>query len=614
MCGIAGVFQLQSTDPIDRSRLDAMATALHHRGPDARGVATYGGAGLVHTRLSIIDLSSHSNQPFESEDGRFSISYNGEIFNFVELRKDLEALGHRFRTPGDTEVLLHAYEEWGGECVTRLNGMWAFAILDRRRDELFCSRDRFGIKPFVYSLSPKRFTFASETKALLAFDPALARPDYSSLSMILRSASGYRMEETCFEGIKRLPPAHNMLVRRDSVEIRRYWDYPTETDHSIGFDEASEELRALLRDAVRIRMRSDVPVGSTLSSGVDSSAVVCMVRDVFKEGHHDTFTASYPGEAFDESERAARLALDLGMSPHRVPAIPGDFLECLERCVWHLEGPIRSPAVLPLWNIHRLARTRVTVVLEGQGADELLAGYPHPSFVPAIRQLVRSGRATQAARELRRQIGTLGIKPVALFGARALFPWAQGVFTRMRGDSLVYAGALAAAKPQPTGRIQAAPPMDDLLNHELRSQHEGGLVNLLHYGDAISMAHSLESRLPFMDYRLVEFAFRLPGHFKLRDGYGKAVLRKAIENDVPHDIVWKRSKLAFRTPVARWFRERPEETVYPVLKSERCRKRGLFDPRALDAALEKHRSGRVDLSHIIYRWLMTELWFQRFID
>ena len=613
MCGIAGVFNQQATRAVERETLLAMVGAMHHRGPDAQGVAVSGGIGLGHARLSILDLSPEANQPFDSSCGRFSITYNGEIFNYLELRDELEGLGHRFRTHCDTEVLLQAYQEWGSESVNRLNGMWAFVIYDRERDELFCSRDRFGIKPFVYALSRGRFLFASEIKSLLCVEPELASPDLATLSMIMRSPEGYRMEETCFAAVKRLSPAHNMVVSRDGIEINRYWDYPIHSDDSIGFEEASEELRAKLLDAVRLRMRSDVPVGSTLSSGVDSSTIVSLVRTLF-DGHHDTFSAAYPGEPFDESGRAERLSSDLGMTPHLVPAVSEDFLASLDRCVRHLEGPIRSPAVLPLWNIHRLARTRVTVVLEGQGADELLAGYPHPCFVPAMRERLRRGRYKEALTELRWQSKTLGIKPVLLFGGRALLPGAQDLYTRIRGDASVYSGDLASVEPRMPGRLIPAPPMDDVLNATLRTQHERGLVNLLHYGDSISMAHSLESRLPFMDYRLVEFAFRLPGHFKMRNGYGKAILRNAVRADVPEDILWKRSKLAFRTPVERWFRERPEETVYPVLKSEACRKRGIFDPVALDRALERHRSGKVDLSHIIYRWLMTELWFQRFID
>ncbi len=456
MCDIAGIYHQKATGAVDRGSVLAMVQRMRHRGPDAQCATVYPGVGLGHARLSILDLSPEANQPFESDDGRFSITYNGEIFNFIELRSELESLGHRFRTTCDTEVLLHAYQEWGEQSVNRLNGMWAFTIFDRQRDELFCSRDRFGIKPFVYAFSNGRFLFASEIKALLEIDPELASPNYSSLRMILRSPFGYRMEESCFAEIKRLPPAHNMIVRGDGFEINRFWDYPTKTNTSIDFEEAGEELYSILRDAVRIRMRSDVPVGSTLSSGVDSSAIVGLVRSVF-DGHHDTFTASYPGEAFDESERAEHLSRSLDMSSNSVLAVSKDLLGSLAGCVEHLEDPIHSPAVLPLWNIHELERTKVTVVLEGQGADELLAGYSHNCFVPAIHDRLRRKRYADALHELRWQIGTMGIRFIVLFGTRTLFPRLQDPFTYFRGDGLVYAGALRSAETRPYRRREPTP-------------------------------------------------------------------------------------------------------------------------------------------------------------
>ena len=384
MCGIAGIFNMESSAPVDRSDVERMVATLVHRGPDAQRGSPYEGAALGHARLSILDLRPEAHQPFESEDGAFSITYNGEIFNYVELRDELEAAGYRFRTRCDTEVLLNAYREWGAEVVSRLNGMWAFAILDRRRDELFCSRDRFGIKPFAYAHTSGRFVFASEIKALLAAEPGLASPNYAALAALLRSTRGYRLLESHFEGVFRLPPAHNLLVRRRGLQLERYWDYPCEPDESLAWDEAGERLRELLLDAVRLRMRSDVPVGTTLSSGLDSSSIACLLRTVYSEPH-ETFSAAYPGEAFDESKRARELSRSLQMTPHSIPALPEEFLPTLRSCVRHLEGASRTPAVLPLWNIMRQAREHVTVLLEGQGADELLAGYLHPCFVPALR-------------------------------------------------------------------------------------------------------------------------------------------------------------------------------------------------------------------------------------
>ncbi len=614
MCGIAGIFNLRDTSPVALGTVERMVDELVHRGPDARGAAVYdGGAALGHTRLSILDLRSEANQPFELDDGELAITYNGEIFNYVELRRELEQRGRRFRTTCDTEVLLQAYAEWGDRAVERLNGMWAFAILDRRRDRLFCSRDRFGIKPFAYTVTGGRLLFASEIKALLAAEPALASPCWSALSMLLRSTRGYRLEQSCFEGVLRLPPAHNLIATRDGVELHRYWDYPAGSDDALPIEDAAGRLRELLTDSVRLRLRSDVPVGSMLSSGVDSSSIVCLLR-TFDSSPHVTFSAAYPDEAVNEAPRAEALSRQLAMEPNPVAALPEDFLATLARCVEHLEGPHRSPAVLPVWNIMRAAREKVTCLLDGQGADELLAGYPEACFPFACWDLVRRGRVGEAARELRLQAGSLGAATAFAWLGRTALPAGQRLLTAARGDTRVYMGPLADASPGPTDRVDPVVLADGSLNAELRRQHEGNLAHLLQYGDALSMAHGVECRLPFMDYRLVEAVFRMPGHYKLQAGMGKAVLRLAMRGIVPDDILDDRRKRAFTTPIARWFRDEPEKTVHPVLLSERCRNRGVFAPRALEQALERHRSGRFDLSFHIFRWLTTELWFQRFID
>jgi asparagine synthase (glutamine-hydrolysing) len=615
MCGIAGIFDMRSGVATELDTIERMVATLHHRGPDARGARVYDGGrcGLGHARLSILDLSPEANQPFESDDGQLSITYNGEIFNFVELKEELEAKGHRFRTTCDTEVLLHAYDEWGDDAVNRLNGMWAFAILDRRRGRLFCSRDRFGIKPFAYARHRGRFIFGSEIKAILAAEPELARPDWTSLSMLLRSSEGYRLTESCFENVFRIPPAHNLVVTADGIEIKRYWDYPVESDPPLTMEEAAEEVHALLLDAIRIRMRSDVPVGSTVSGGVDSSSVVCLLR-TFYEGPHETFTASYPGFEDDEAGKAGALSRQLGMSPNPVPALVESFLDLMQNVVRHVEGPNREPSVLPLWNIMKTARKKVTCLLEGQGADELLAGYPHRTFVPLMLDHFAAGRPGQALKELRCQSEIIGKKDVLLWAARTAFPRGQALFTRMRGDAYVLSGEFKSVASGPTDRDDPPPPIRGHLNRELREEHEGSLVPLLHHGDAMSMAHSVESRLPFMDVRLVEAVFRMPGELKVQNGLGKAVLRRAVHDVVPHELLYAKRKLGFFTPLSRWFRDEVEQTVYPVLLSDRCLKRGIFDADHLRKAIERHRAGQVDLSNYIFRWIGTELWFREFID
>lgn len=612
MCGIAGIFALDPSRAASRDELQRMIATMPYRGPDARGtICCAPHMGLGHVRLSILDLRPESNQPFELDNGDYVISYNGEIFNYIELRAELEAAGHSFRTSSDTEVLLRAYQAWGPAAVQRFNGMWAFAIYDRRQDLLFCSRDRFGVKPFVYAIDQGRVLIASEAKALLAIAPHLARPNYDSLSRLLRASIGARLEATCFAGIRRLLPAHHLLVSRAGVRTERYWNYPTDRDDSLSFEDAAEGLREQLVDALRLRMRSDVPVGITLSGGVDSSSIACLVHK-FHPAPLDTFTASFPGEPFDEAPRAEALANQLGMRPHLVSARSDDFLATLRQVVRHLEAPIHTPAVLPLWFIMRAAKERVTVVLEGQGVDELLAGY-YTNFALAAADRALQGNLLDAAREIGWELRRVGAKRAVLLAGRALGPeWSHRLFRRSRGDEQVYLGPLRdGPQDEPAGPAAIG---GGRLNASLVRQHAGRLVDLLHYGDAISMAHSIESRLPFLDYRLVEYCCRMPGDFKYRDGHGKAVLKQAMRQIVPAEVLTPRKKLGFVVPIGRWFREQPERTVDPVLRSATCRRRGLFDPDRLDRALALHASGRADLSNNIYRWIITELWFQEFID
>lgn len=612
MCGIAGIHCLS---PEERPRLfeiDQMIATMLYRGPDACGrtlVAPQ--TALGHARLSILDLSAAANQPFVLDEGELSVTYNGEIYNYIELAQELGELGHRFRTTSDTEVLLTAYKEWGLDFVTRLNGMWAFAIYDARRELLLCSRDRFGVKPFYYALTGGRFVFASEIKALLTIDPSLRKVNYGVLSAFLRSGVHSEVPETFFAGVSRLMPAHNLVVTRDKIVISRYWDYPTHQFSDIGAEEAAERLRELLVDSIRLRMRSDVPVGATLSGGVDSSALVCLLREV-DHGARDTFTAAFPGESFDEAPTAGALADRLGMRSHPIAVGVDHFLPVLEQVVHHMDSPTQCPAVLPLWHIMERMRGRVVVALEGQGADELLGGYVDILLPYEVIDAIRLRRVGEAAATVSEYSKTWGWRTGAIWSGRAAAPWSHKAFRRWRGDEAVYSGPLkdaASVRPAESGLR-----FGDAVTAKLHEQHSNGLLTLLHYGDAVSMAHSIESRLPFLDYRLVEFGFRLPGRLKVRRGEGKLVLKDAVRHDVPPGILSQKRKLGFATPISRWFRTAPERTIYPVLRSARARGRGLFDVNALDRAVQRHIDGKVDLSSQIFRWITTEQWLQRFVD
>ena len=617
MCGIVAIHDLAGR-PVPSAELERMLQTIRHRGPDADGTwCAVSGIGLGHVRLAVIDLAPESNQPFVAGDGSAVLTYNGEVFNYLELRAELESLGHVFRTRSDTEVLLAAYRQWGEDVCSHLNGMWAFAIYDARKRELFCSRDRFGIKPLYYASTGGRLLIASEVKALLAVAPELARLDAGAVSKLMRASLVGHVPEHYCRGVRRFPAAHNMVARlgREPV-FRRYWDYPAEIDHRMSFEAACEGFRALLIDAVRLRMRSDVPVGTTLSSGIDSSSIVCLLR-TFYDGGHDAFTAQFKGSYADESAAAGELARALGMD-HWPVSTEADFLPTLERVVHHMDGPTQNPATLPLWHIMRTMRERIVVCLDGQGADELLGGYYQTVAPAAVADAVRTGRWRQAGMALRTALlpagaGARGAMRGGLEFARAVVPSAHRAFRRVRGDESVYAGVLAGGPDVQADRPDA-PSYGEALTDRLRRSHEEGLVSLLHYGDAISMAHAIESRLPFLDHRLVEFVFSLPGHYKIRDGRGKALLKEAVRGYVPDAILKDRPKLGFVVPIREWFRSSPDATVLPVLLSSRCRERGLFDPKALERALRRHISGRVDLSNQIFRWLTLELWCRDALD
>lgn len=613
MCGIAGIYNQTSGQPVMEQELASMLYTMPHRGPDASGIWRGAqGIGLAHVRLAIIDLRPESNQPFASSDGDIVMTYNGEIFNYLELRQELKDLGHQFRTNSDTEVLLTAYRQWGQDVCRRLNGMWAFAIYDRRKDLLFCSRDRFGIKPFYYAVIDGRLIFASEVKALLAISRKLAAIDPGAVSKLMRASIAGHVPEHFCRGVRRLPSAHNMIVERSgNLLLKRYWDYPATIDRSISFEAACERFRELLLDSIRLRMRSDVPVGTTLSGGVDSSTIVCLLR-TFYNGEHQAFTAEFKGTEYDESVAAGHLASRLELTHHRIASLPFDFLGTLTRIVHHMDGPTQCPATVPLWNIMRSMRGRIVVALEGQGADELLGGY-YRQAPAAVFDAVRAGHWRQAGRHLQWLVRHSSPLRAGLELTRAIMPSSHLTWRLLRGDESVYSGCLAKGPDKHADRGDA-PIYPESLANELRRNHEGGLSTLLHYGDVISMAHSMESRLPFMDYRLVEFVFSLPGEFKVRDGSGKVLLKEAVRGLVPEFIIDNPYKLGFVVPIREWFRDQPDETVYPVLLSDRCRQRGLFEPKALERALRRHVSGRVDLSSQIFRWLTLELWCQELFD
>lgn len=633
MCGILGIVNVDG-DPLDEERFSASLARLRHRGPDARKYEVIGDRVIFgHARLSIIDLDERSDQPMAASD-RYWIVYNGEVFNYLELRAELMALGRVFVTAGDTEVVLQAYDEWGDQCVERFNGMWAFAIYDRLNHRLFCSRDRFGQKPFCYAVVDGHFMFASELKALLHYAPELAEPAYGEIANFCSTSVGAQHPETWFKGISRLQPGCNLDLGPDgSLSVSRYWDYPKALPSPPAFDAALAQYTALFEDAVRIRMRSDVPLGVTLSSGVDSSSIACVMQALDPAPHH-SFTARFEdeeslaqdgsiyqdsGRRIDESVVASQLAGRLNLQQHVVSTDYTDFIGRLTHILYHLESGNSSPAVIPLMQLLERARQNLTVIMDGQGADELLAGYITAVIGPAQADLIRRGRLGEAWRGLREYLKTYTLKSALVLAVRQAgnrLPLITALQQRVRGVSAVYGPLLRGhARKSDYPEFRSSPGAGKL-GRRLREQHSGGLVNLLHYGDAISMANGLEARMPFLDHRLVEFVWPLPAEYKVRLGVGKFIHREAMRGLVDDQILDERAKYGFTTPIDQQFRK-----LYPagegpvdVLLSERCLNRGLFDESGLRRLIDAHRSGKVNHGALLFRLLSVELWFRLFMD
>lgn len=632
MCGIFGIVDVEVRPPIDEALVASALREMNHRGPDAAEWRRIGdGAIFGHTRLSIIDLSAASNQPMVIDD-RYWLVFNGEIFNFLELRAELESQGVVFRTSGDAEVLLRSYIAWGQACVERFNGMWGFAIYDVRERTLFCSRDRYGEKPFNYAFVDGRFVFASEIKAMLACFPGLAEPAMETIENYCRTSVGAQHSQTWFRSILRLQPGHNMTLRDGKASMNRYWRYPSDTDRRIGFDEAREEYARLFTDAVRIRMRSDVPLGITLSAGLDSNSIAYTMQRLDPVPHH-CFTSRFKldglvrdgsiyvdgGTAIDESVSAGKVTAELGLSSHIVDTDYSSFVPQLAQIVRHLESGNSSPAVFPLMQLLREARKHVTVVMDGQGADELLGGYVANILWQGVADSIAAGDfvgAFGSVREYGKSYKLTYSLKMALRSFSNALPLISRAYESSSGVAAAFGPALRGAK-----RMKDFPDLDDPRTRgwvaaTLRRQHSGGLVNLLHYGDAISMANSIESRMPFLDHRLVEFVWTLPSSFKLSGGVGKRIHREGMRGTVPDWIIDNRVKLGFNSPIASQFKKDFVGTEGPldVLFSDRCRERGLFDRRGLEDLVAAHRRGASDHSPLLFRMLSVELWFRAFID
>jgi asparagine synthase (glutamine-hydrolysing) len=612
MCGIFGIINLDKKKFVCKEKTLKSIEKVKHRGPDFRQaelITPY--VGLSHARLSILDLSESANQPFNYLT--LTIIFNGEIFNYIELKEELQVAGYKFKTASDTEVVTASYHLWGEDCVSKFNGMWAFAIYDKENDTLFCSRDRFGIKPFYYTIFEGNLLFASEIKSILEYYPELKKPNYDAISAFCRESVGAQNTESWFEGIYRLPSAHNLIITKDGYDISQYWDYPDKVDKNLSWPDALENYKNLFNDAIKIRLRSDVPLGATLSGGLDSTSIVCSVDKIFKQ-EINTYTASFPEEKYDEYKTVDSLSKDYNFLSNRVIVDYEDFLPRLNQLIYHLESGHASPAIFPLSKINKKAKEKLTVILEGQGADELLGGYLDSIFIDHLIDLISSLKFKRAKHNLSEFKSAWSLKTaILLFGRLHLPRWAKSLYRKLDGTEFVYSDNLKrynkTTAKVPKLRFNRK---ETRVNKMLKKQHKTGLENLLHYGDAISMMYSLESRLPFMDYNLVEFAFKLPSQFKIQKGFGKYIHRKAMEDVLPDSVIYDRSKIGFKSPIEKVIRE--NKNVQDILLSDSLNNRKLFNRNVLEKLLKSTISKKKDHSRLLFRILEVEIWFQTFID
>jgi asparagine synthase (glutamine-hydrolysing) len=623
MCGIAAI--VGSRLP-DEEALGQALDLLGHRGPDDRGTWRSDGVWLGSRRLAILDVTARGHQPMRLEPSLTCV-FNGEIYNFLELRRELEACGHRFRTGTDTEVLLHAYQEWGEDCLRRLNGMWAFVIWDEGRRRVFFARDRFGVKPFYLTFEGGSLAMASEPKLLLALWPELRRPNLVTLYRLLAEKRLDLRQHSFYERIEVLPPGWLgwMAAGDRKPTLRAWYRLPDAREHDAeaAFEEDVERFGALLADAVRLRLRSDVAVGVTLSGGLDSTAIVreAELGALGRDGL-TAYTAVYGSR--DEADDEWPWALEAvrgcrRVQLRRVEAEVGDWLAVLRRIVWHMDGPGYSPAVFPLWKIMERARHEdVPVLLEGQGADELLGGYIHhraAAFVDDVRALpTREGltRARSAVMAIREARHSSSLKRFLADAALAADARAEAAHQRHVGVREALDPDFAALVPATP--LARRPPGEDRLDWTLRSDFSSQtLPGFLHYGDAISMAHSVEARLPFLDVRLVEFIMRLPPDRKLALGRTKALLRAHLQRRGQLRIANRRDKRGFPTPANRWLAQDDGALLRDVLLDPRARIASLIRSERLERLIARHVSGRYAAGDQLYALLAAELWMQECI-
>jgi asparagine synthase (glutamine-hydrolysing) len=614
-----------------QQRVARALASLAHRGPDGDGLYAdaEGGVVLGHRRLAIID-PAHGKQPMMTADGGFTVVFNGAIYNYLELRRDLIAKGHPIQSYSDTEVLLYAYREWGEACVERLIGMFAFAIWDRNNRRLFCARDRIGIKPFYYAFDGSTLVFASEIKAILASDLVRAEANAAGLQDYL-TFQFCLDDKTLFKGVRKLEPGHCMTVQLSGdgvgAHVRQYWDLSYQIDES--HDEAwfIDHLAGLIEDATRMHLRSDVPLGAHLSGGLDSSTVVCLAADMLKGERFKTFTGAFPeGPAFDETGHAKAVADFAGTDYQEIYIQGAELPEVLPRLMYYMDEPLAGPGVIPQYYVSKLAAQHVKVVLGGQGGDELFIGYAR--YLVAYLEKCLSGAIFETAYQNPYAVTLESIVPnlplLQTYKPMLQGLWRDGLFDspdrryfklidRSEGMSQLFDPSLFDTGYSPYesfSRIFNRDGLYSLINRMTYFDLKGSLPALLHVEDRTSMAASIESRVPLLDHRIVEFMAKIPPNIKFAGGRMKHLFKEAVRNTVPRQIFERKDKMGFPTPLTQWTKGVAREFVRDTLLSGRALERGLYNASEVTKALNSER----EFGRVVWGLLCLELWHRVHID
>ena len=617
MCGICGKVYLNTARRVAAAEVEAMRDTMIHRGPDAGGVYLDRHVGLGHRRLSIIDLEA-SVQPMSNEDGTVWVVYNGEIYNFAELRQELLARGHQFRTSGDTEVIVHLYEELGSNCVTHLRGMFTFAIWDSRSDTLMLARDRIGIKPLYYTLNDQAFLFGSELKALLADDHVRAAREIDAEAVHSYLSFLSVPDPACiYRGVRKLPAGHTLTIRNGALSVRRYWDVAFQEEEGIAEEAWEERLLELMREAVRIRLVADVPLGAFLSGGVDSSTVVALMARLMGRPVK-TFSIGFAERHYNEASDARLVARHLGTDHTELMLSPAEARFVIPQLVEHFDEPFADASAIPTYYVSKLASEQVTVVLSGDGGDELFGGYPWRQVRPwyqrhlsRLPQPVRSG--------IRRMSGMLppGV-PGTNYLRRIDIPYGRYILDAMavfdeEDRRELYGRAFAE-------EVRSVDPYRYHLAHLAQQGNRGWEARMMEYDlktylpndvltkvDRMSMRTSIEARVPLLDHRLVEFAATIPSRLKIRGGTGKHILKQVMAPYLPADVLQKR-KQGFSIPLSAWLRTELRDDMLDTLRGGN--RHGFFNRRAVDRLTDAFFRGDDSRDFQVWTLYAFELWYR----